>query len=166
MMDHKVDRPLVKDLLEEHGTKIEEIRAIIEKEDSYCKSYVDIWMLRFILSHKKVSKASIAAIKTMKFRQEKKLNELVYICITCNIHINHLQPYQPPATKHLKGTKLIECRLVIHFYLGASLASLNGMETKSTSYSFHLCEHSMSIGTRQRSTTSIHIRASFRDASQ
>ena len=92
MMDHKVDRPLVKDLLEEHGTKIEEIRAIIEKEDSYCKSYVDIWMLRFILSHKKVSKASIAAIKTMKFRQEKKLNELVYIRITCK------HSYQPPAT--------------------------------------------------------------------
>ena len=31
MMEHKDDRPLVKDLLEEHGTKIEELRAIIKK---------------------------------------------------------------------------------------------------------------------------------------
>jgi hypothetical protein len=76
MMDGKDERPLLKDLLKQHATKIEELRAIIEKEDSYCENYDDIWILRFILSHKKVSKASVAAIKTMKFRQEKKLNEL------------------------------------------------------------------------------------------
>ena len=75
--DVKDDRPLIKDLLEHHAVEIDELRTIIEKEDTYSKDlYDEIWMLRYLLSHKKVSKASDAAIKTMRYRQEKKLNEL------------------------------------------------------------------------------------------
>lgn len=77
MEEENDDRPLVKDLLEQHASKLAELRAILEKEDSYSKEHYDnIWMLRFLLSHKKASKASAAAIRTMKFRQERKLNEL------------------------------------------------------------------------------------------
>jgi len=77
MEDEKDERPLVKDLLEQYASKIAELRVIIEKDDSYSKEhYDDIWMLRFLLSHKKVSKASRAALHTMKFRQERKMNEL------------------------------------------------------------------------------------------
>lgn len=77
MVEEKDDRPLVKDLLEEHASNLQELRSILEKEDTYSKEhYDDIWMLRFLLSHRKVSKASTAAIKTMTFRQEKRLNEM------------------------------------------------------------------------------------------
>mmetsp|Transcript_8649 Transcript_8649/g.21087 ORF Transcript_8649/g.21087 Transcript_8649/m.21087 type:complete len:292 (+) Transcript_8649:174-1049(+) len=70
-------RPLVKDLLEQHASELVELRVILEKEDSYSKEhYDDIWMLRFLLSHEKVSVAGDAATRTMKFRQERKLNEL------------------------------------------------------------------------------------------
>ena len=41
------------------------------------KLYDEIWILRFVLSHKSnVKKATNAALATMKFREEKKLNEL------------------------------------------------------------------------------------------
>lgn len=72
------NRLLVQDLLAEHTEKLAQLRNILEKEETYSKErYDDLWMLRFLLSHKlKVSKASAAAIRTMKFRQERKLNEL------------------------------------------------------------------------------------------
>lgn len=76
MVRVKDDRSLVKDLLAEHATKLNEMRAILEKEETYSKEhYDDLWMLHFLPTHKKVSKASDAAIKTMKFREENKLNE-------------------------------------------------------------------------------------------
>jgi len=77
MENENDERPLVKDLLKQYASKIAELRVIIENEDSYSKEHYDeIWMLRFLLSHRKVSKASRAAIHTMKFRQERKMNEL------------------------------------------------------------------------------------------
>lgn len=80
------NRPLVKDLIEKHSKVIEGVREVIQK-DKECfelynkgdnqKRYDDIWILRFVLSHKgSVKSASKAALKTIKFREEKKLNEL------------------------------------------------------------------------------------------
>mmetsp|Transcript_32296 Transcript_32296/g.49105 ORF Transcript_32296/g.49105 Transcript_32296/m.49105 type:complete len:291 (-) Transcript_32296:465-1337(-) len=77
MEEEKDNRPLVKDLLEKHASQLVELRNILEKEESYSKDHYDnLWMLRFLLSHKKVSKASAAAISTMNFRKERKINEL------------------------------------------------------------------------------------------
>eukprot|EP00588_Corethron_pennatum_P012161 CAMPEP_0194279760 /NCGR_PEP_ID=MMETSP0169-20130528/14111_1 /TAXON_ID=218684 /ORGANISM="Corethron pennatum, Strain L29A3" /LENGTH=287 /DNA_ID=CAMNT_0039024223 /DNA_START=28 /DNA_END=891 /DNA_ORIENTATION=- len=76
-MEKEDNRPLVKDLLEKHASKLADLRTILEKEESYSKEhYDDLWMLRFLLSHKKVSKASEAAISTMNYRKERKINEL------------------------------------------------------------------------------------------
>jgi hypothetical protein len=89
-MEDKDDRPLVKALLKQHASKLTELRSILEKEDSFSEEhYDDLWMLRFLLSHKKVSKASAAAINTMRFRQEHKLNELGDIRHKLLDHMDH-----------------------------------------------------------------------------
>lgn len=77
-MDEETDdRPLIKDLLHEHACDLAELGVILEKETSYSKQhYDDNWMLRFLLSHKSVKKASAAATPTMQFRKERNLNEL------------------------------------------------------------------------------------------
>lgn len=78
------DRPFVKDLVLEHKTKIEDVRKKI-LSDEVCKPlfekhferYDDLWILRFVLTHKgKVKDATKAALKTIKFREEQNLNEL------------------------------------------------------------------------------------------
>lgn len=90
MKKENSDRPLVKDLLEQHASELAELRAILEKEESYsAQHYDDLWMLRFLLSHKKVSKASAAAISTMKFRQERKLNDFGDIRHKLIDHMDH-----------------------------------------------------------------------------
>lgn len=79
ILDH---RPLISDLLKTHADKIEEVRNIIKEEilynkDDNAKRYDDIWILRFVLSHKKnIKSAAKAAIKTMQYREEWKLNEM------------------------------------------------------------------------------------------
>mmetsp|Transcript_1573 Transcript_1573/g.2249 ORF Transcript_1573/g.2249 Transcript_1573/m.2249 type:complete len:303 (-) Transcript_1573:189-1097(-) len=72
------ERPLISDLLEEHTSAIKAVCDQIQDDPLYDKSrYDDIWILRFILSHKKsIKDASQAAQKTMQFRHDKKLNEL------------------------------------------------------------------------------------------
>jgi len=77
------DRPFVKDLLKEHAEKIECVRQrILQSDDDKTplwdpKRYDELWILRFLMSNKyKVKEASKAALKTMKFRHENKLNEL------------------------------------------------------------------------------------------
>jgi len=78
------DRPFVKDLLHEHAKAIADVRknilsdqAIIEKPLLWDpKRYDDLWILRFLLSHKgKVKSASSAALRTIQFREEFKLNQ-------------------------------------------------------------------------------------------
>ena len=80
------ERPLISDLLSEHSLAIEAVREGILADnigrDLHNKAnnsmlYDEIWILRFILSHKSnVKAATKAALETMKFREEKKLNEL------------------------------------------------------------------------------------------
>jgi hypothetical protein len=80
--DQYDERPLIGDLLKKHASEIESVRKIIEGDPLYKKGnnsslYDDIWILRFLLSHKNnVESASKAAVKTMHFRYEHKLNEL------------------------------------------------------------------------------------------
>mmetsp|Transcript_36747 Transcript_36747/g.41894 ORF Transcript_36747/g.41894 Transcript_36747/m.41894 type:complete len:325 (-) Transcript_36747:3-977(-) len=82
------NRPLIKDLLAKHSSAVEGVRNVIQSdENKICKElfnrgdnanrYDDIWILRFVLSYKgNVASASKAALKTIRFRDEKKLNEL------------------------------------------------------------------------------------------
>jgi hypothetical protein len=78
------DRPLVADLLDKHSEAIASVQKGVYANDIgkelYTKGgsaqcYDDIWILRFVLSHRgNVKSATKAAIKTMIFREEKKLN--------------------------------------------------------------------------------------------
>jgi hypothetical protein len=79
-------RPIVSNLLKEYQLEIESVKREIMSNELYRKNrvdtscfvqYDDIWILKFLLSHKKnVKAASSAAIKTMHFREQNKLNEL------------------------------------------------------------------------------------------
>ena len=78
------DRPLVADLLATHseaiasvqeGVYANEIGKELFTKGGNPQCYDDIWILRFVLSHRgNVKSATKAAIKTMIFREEKKLN--------------------------------------------------------------------------------------------
>jgi len=79
------DRPFVKDLLEQHAASIKSVRQRILSDDTFGKPlwdpkrYDDIWILRYVLSHKGNAKhAAKAALKTMKMRDEKKLNDVKF----------------------------------------------------------------------------------------
>jgi len=73
------ERPLVNDLLVENSSDIDYVRAAIQTHPLYepsCSRYDNIWILRFVLSHKNdVDVASRAAIATMEFREAYNLNE-------------------------------------------------------------------------------------------
>jgi len=78
---HSIDtRPLISDLLKENASTIESVKKILKTEPLYQENvsrYDDIWILRYVLSHKKKKEpAAKAALKTMHFREEHKLNEL------------------------------------------------------------------------------------------
>lgn len=87
------DRPLISVLLKEHESAIDAIKNILKSNSLYQENitlYDDIWILRFVLSHKKkVSAAAKAALETIRFRAEKKLNELG--------DIRHRVPTQDPS---------------------------------------------------------------------
>lgn len=80
------DRPFISDLLTEHSAAIKSVQEIIQADDAaqeICNKainserYDDIWILRFVLSHKgNVKSASKAALRTIQFREEKKINEI------------------------------------------------------------------------------------------
>jgi len=78
---HSIDtRPLISDLLKDNASVIESVKKILKTEPLYQDNvtrYDDIWILRYVLSHKKKSEsAAKAALKTMQFREKYKLNEL------------------------------------------------------------------------------------------
>lgn len=70
-------RPSVKDLIEDHRKTICEIKSDLEKDPLYSPhKHDDLWILRFVLSHKSNSKVATQAAKTtLLFRQEHKLDE-------------------------------------------------------------------------------------------
>lgn len=64
------DRPAVKDLIQQHSTKIDKVKEGLQDHPLYdANKHDDLWILRFWLSHKK-SKAAIDAAKhTLEFRK-------------------------------------------------------------------------------------------------
>lgn len=70
------DRPAVKDLIKEHGAKIEKIRESLLDHPLYdVNKHDDLWILRFWLSHKKSQAATNAAKYTLEFRKTYNLDE-------------------------------------------------------------------------------------------
>lgn len=71
------DRPAICDLIEKHSHDIDAVRKLIANDPNYNSSlYDELWILRFILSHKSRVKAAKAAKKAMRIREEYKLNEV------------------------------------------------------------------------------------------
>jgi CRAL/TRIO domain len=71
------DRASVVDLMAEHRTLMDQMAAELASDPLYnAKKHDDLWILRFLLSHKKNLKASVKAAKhTLAFRAEHKLDE-------------------------------------------------------------------------------------------
>ncbi|CAJ1949931.1 unnamed protein product [Cylindrotheca closterium] len=71
------NRPLISDLLTEHRERIDEFQTQLSKDDLYDKDkHDDLWMLRFLLSHKKdLDKALSAAKETLQFRKKYNLDD-------------------------------------------------------------------------------------------
>lgn len=70
-------RPLVKDLLDKHSATVNAVKANVQGHPLYdANRYDDLWILRFVLSNKTESKATKAAISTMKYREERGINAL------------------------------------------------------------------------------------------
>lgn len=71
-------RTKIDHLLVEYSKQIEGVKREIEDHSHYeANHYDELWILRFILSHKaNIKKATKAAIATMNFRHERKLNQL------------------------------------------------------------------------------------------
>eukprot|EP00934_Nitzschia_sp_Nitz4_P004183 Nitzschia sp. Nitz4//scaffold2_size372955//363580//364810//NITZ4_000482-RA/size372955-snap-gene-0.111-mRNA-1//-1//CDS//3329546955//4173//frame0 len=64
-------RPSVKDLIKEHRDKIDKVKAAIEDDPLYDSTkHDDLWILRFVLSHKKSKPAIAAAKHTLLFRKK------------------------------------------------------------------------------------------------
>jgi CRAL/TRIO domain len=71
------DRPALVDLFTEHRTLIDQVMAELQTSPLYdATKHDDLWILRFLLSHKlKVKSAAKAALYTLSFRDEHKLDE-------------------------------------------------------------------------------------------
>lgn len=77
------EKPFMKDLLEKHSKAIKSVRKkILHDKDVGIplwnpEKHDDIWILRYVLSHTGNTKsAAKAALKTMKFRDEMKMDEV------------------------------------------------------------------------------------------
>jgi len=75
--DEHDERPLLKDLLVSRSLDINSVRNGIQSHPLYDPSrYDDIWILRYVLSHKKDTNAATrAAIATMEFRDTHQFND-------------------------------------------------------------------------------------------
>jgi CRAL/TRIO domain len=72
------DRPSIAELIREHRTSIDEIKMelLSEPEFDYENKHDDLWILRFVLSHKKRKQTAVKAAKhTLAFRKEYELDE-------------------------------------------------------------------------------------------
>jgi CRAL/TRIO domain len=72
------DRPSVTELIEQHASLIEQVRLLLLNDDPSLyepMKHDDLWILRFLLSHKKKVKAAVKAAKyTLAFRKEHNLD--------------------------------------------------------------------------------------------
>ena len=72
-------RPSIKDLITEHRERIDQLKQnLVNDAPEFDESkHDDLWLLRFILSHKKKIPAATKAAKyTLKFRKEHKLDDV------------------------------------------------------------------------------------------
>lgn len=70
------DRPAVRDLIVEHAEPIAAVKKELQDDPLYEESkHDDLWILRFVLSHKNKTKAAVSAAKsTLAFRREYQLD--------------------------------------------------------------------------------------------
>mmetsp|Transcript_6782 Transcript_6782/g.11249 ORF Transcript_6782/g.11249 Transcript_6782/m.11249 type:complete len:321 (+) Transcript_6782:437-1399(+) len=69
-------RPAVRDLIDQHADTIESIRQKLQEDPLYNPiKHDDLWILRYVLSHKTVEKATPAAKQYLVYRQELGLDE-------------------------------------------------------------------------------------------
>ena len=70
-------RPSVKDLIQDHRTAIDELTRLVADHPLYePQKHDDLFVLRYVLSHKKKMKAAVKALKhTLEFRAKHKLDE-------------------------------------------------------------------------------------------
>lgn len=75
-LDDHDDRPSVKDLIEENREHIDKLKAEIAEDSHYNPTkHDDLWLLRFLLSHKKKLTPSVKAARTtLAFRHEHRLD--------------------------------------------------------------------------------------------
>ncbi|KAL3932212.1 MAG: hypothetical protein SGBAC_010956 [Bacillariaceae sp.] len=80
------DRPSVIDLIQKHVETIEKVRLQLQEHPLYDKTkHDDLWILRFVLSHKaKVKRCTQAAKTALQFREKHKLDDI------------DLRHYKPP----------------------------------------------------------------------
>jgi hypothetical protein len=71
------DRASVPELLQKHVAKIEQVKAELKSDPLYEKGkHDDLWILRFLLSHKQKTKRALRAAKqTLLFRKEYNLDQ-------------------------------------------------------------------------------------------
>jgi hypothetical protein len=71
------DRALVPELLQEHAAKIEELKKELISDPLYeADKHDELWILRFLLSHKQKTKRALKAAKhTLFFRKKHNLDE-------------------------------------------------------------------------------------------
>jgi hypothetical protein len=76
-IDEFDDRPSVKSLILKYRNPIDQVRDELLSEPLYCTNkHDDLWILRFVISHKENLKAATKAAKyTMTFRKEHRLDE-------------------------------------------------------------------------------------------
>ena len=89
-IDEHDSREAIKDLLARHHNKLEKLKHVM-KDDPLYKPEIhdDLWLLRYLLSHKgKVKAASVAAKSTLVYRKEHRLDLF---------DVRHLAP--PPLNK-------------------------------------------------------------------
>jgi len=109
------ERPLISDLLEGYKYEIRKVREKIQNNEFYVPDrYDDIWILRFVLSHKGgIDKAAKAAKDTMKFRYNHQLNELGDIRAKIFDHENIEGPQAFPVYKMahdcMERNSMMEC---------------------------------------------------------
>ena len=76
-LDDRDKRPVVNDLLEKHQKEIQKLREEIQNDPLYdANKHDELWILRFVLSHKRKHKEALKSMKhTLQYRKEHGLDE-------------------------------------------------------------------------------------------
>lgn len=96
-------RPSVKDLIKENRKVIDKVKEGLKDDPLYdATRHDDLWIVRFVLSHKKKGKAALKAAKsTLLFREEFKFNEVDLRFYTLGGAGNHNNPWSQGSDQYL-----------------------------------------------------------------